>query len=281
MINLFVYGTCLALGVAAATAYAQAPGAGRYATVNGLRMYYEIHGKGEPLVLIHGGGSTIGTSFGTILPMLAAGFKVIAVELQAHGHTDDRNSPVTFEQDADDVASLMQQLGISNASFFGFSNGGNTAMQIAIRHPGLVNRLVLASTFYKRDGMVPGFFEGLSKATLQDMPLSLREAFLKANPDSGKLLTMFTKDRDRMVRFVDWSDETVRSIRVPTLIVNGDRDVIQASHAAAMAKLIAGSRLLILPATHGEYIGVAEGPHANPNMIALTVSIIKRFLVGE
>ena len=117
-----------------------------YSDVNGIKMYYETHGnKGDILVLIHGGGSTIGTTFGKILPLLAGDYHVIAVELQAHGRTSDRNSPESFEQDADDVAGLLHNLQISKASFFGFSNGGNTAMQIAVRHPEIVNKLIIAS----------------------------------------------------------------------------------------------------------------------------------------
>src|SRR5438045_3607663 len=104
-----------------------------YANVNGIKMYYEIHGEGKPLVLIHGGGSTIQTTFGKVLPIFAKKYKVIAVELQAHGHTCDRNAPETFQQDADDVAALLQQINISKASFIGFSNGGSTTLQIAIR----------------------------------------------------------------------------------------------------------------------------------------------------
>src|SRR6185436_18293307 len=141
-----------------------------YAPVNGLKMYYEIHGDGLPLVLIHGGGSTIQTSFGKILPLLAEHYKVIAVELQAHGHTSDRDSPESFEQDADDVAALLQFLKINKAHILGFSNGGNTAMQIAIRHPELVNKLVPVSSFYKREGMMPGFWDGMQQATLENMP---------------------------------------------------------------------------------------------------------------
>ena len=129
-----------------------------YSEVNGLKMYWEIHGdKGNYLVLIHGGGSTIGTTFGRILPLLAGDFRVIAVELQAHGHTGDRNAPESFEQDADDVAELLRQLSVSKASFFGFSNGGNTAMQIAIRHPRIVDQLIIASLFTKGKACSKGF----------------------------------------------------------------------------------------------------------------------------
>jgi len=110
-----------------------------------LKMYYEIHGSGRPLVLLHGGGSTIESTFGRILPDLAKAHQVIAVELQAHGHTKDIDRPLSFERDADDVAALLKQLNIDKAEIMGFSNGGTTALQIAIRHPGLVNKLVLAS----------------------------------------------------------------------------------------------------------------------------------------
>ena len=158
---------------------------GRYAEINGLNLYYEIHGKGKPLVLLHGGGSTITTTFGRILPGLAKTHQVIAIELQAHGHTKDIDRPLSFEQDADDVAALVAKLNISKADFFGFSNGGTTCLQIAIRHPQLVNKLVLASTISTRDGMKPGFFEGMKKASLENMPKALQDAYLKANPDAA------------------------------------------------------------------------------------------------
>jgi pimeloyl-ACP methyl ester carboxylesterase len=111
---------------------------GGYASVNGLKMYYEIHGSGTPLILIHGGGSTIQTSFGRVVHSFAKERQVIAVELQGHGHTPDIKRPETFEQDADDVSALLKYLKIENADFFGFSNGGNTTIQIAIRYPNLV-----------------------------------------------------------------------------------------------------------------------------------------------
>lgn len=149
--------------------------AGHYATVNGLRMYYEIHGGGMPLVLIHGGGSTIMSTFGRILPELAKTHQVIAVELQAHGHTPDIDRPLSFEQDADDVAALLEQLHVGKADILGFSNGGTTALQIAVRHPALVNKLVLASATYKRDGMQPGFFEGMQHASMENMPQPLKD----------------------------------------------------------------------------------------------------------
>jgi pimeloyl-ACP methyl ester carboxylesterase len=178
-----------------------------YSKVNGLTMYYEIYGQGKPLVLIHGGGSTIQTSFGRIIPQLAKHRQIIGVELQAHGHTNDRNTDLTFEQDADDVATLLGNLEISKADFLGFSNGGHTTIEIAIRHPELVNKIILASAFYKLSAVVPQFWEGFDHAELNNMPEVLREGYLLANNNAESLLNMFNKDVQRMKIFKGWSDE--------------------------------------------------------------------------
>jgi pimeloyl-ACP methyl ester carboxylesterase len=249
-----------------------------YADVNGISMYYEIHGPdGTPLVLIHGGGSTIGTSFGKVLPLLAADFRVIAVELQGHGHSSDRDGPESFEQDADDVAALIHHLSVPRALFFGFSNGGHVALQLAARHPRLVAGLILASTFYKREALPAGFIEGMKDVSLEAIPLPLRQAFLAANPDETKMLAMFDKDRQRMLDFVDWEDGLLKAIEAPALIISGDRDAILPAHAVRMAALIPECRLMILPATHGSYLGVAEVDAGNEAVIRLTIQIIGDF----
>src|SRR4030095_6465101 len=191
-----------------------------YAPVNGLNMYYEIHGEGKPLVLIHGGGSTIQSNWSRILPMLAENYEVIAVELQAHGHTKDRDTPESFEQDADDVAELLKYLKINKANIMGFSNGGNTTMQIAIRHPEVANKLVIISSFYKREGMIKGFFEGMQNANLGNMPVHLKEAYLAIEKnDSTGLQRMFDRDKNRMLQYKDWKDEDLKSIRPPLFII--------------------------------------------------------------
>ena len=249
-----------------------------YATVNGLKMYYEIHGEGTPLVLIHGGGSTIQTTFGKTLPLFAQHHKVIAVEMQAHGHTSDRDSPESFTQDADDIAALLKYLKIDKADIFGFSNGGHTAMQIGISHPEIVNKLIIVSAFYKRDGAVKGFFESLPNATLKDMPAVYREAYLKINNDSAGLLNMFEKDRTRMVNFKDWKDEELASIKAPTLIIAGDKDVVTIEHAVKMAHIIPGAQLMILPGTHGAFIGEVITAKEGSKMPELTVVAVEEFL---
>lgn len=249
-----------------------------YAPVNGIKMYYEIHGEGKPLVLIHGGGSTIKTSFGRILPLLAQHYKVIAVELQAHGHTSDRDAPESFEQDADDIAALLKYLSISNAHILGFSNGGNTTMRIAMRHPELVNKLVIISSFYKREGMMPGFFEGMQLATIDNMPDLLKTYYLQINKDEKGLLTMFTKDRDRMLHFKDWNDEELRSIKAPAFLICGDRDVVTTEHTLKMSQLIPNAQLAILPGTHGSFIGEVCSVEEGSQMPEITVGIIREFL---
>jgi pimeloyl-ACP methyl ester carboxylesterase len=249
-----------------------------YAPVNGLKMYFEIHGDGTPLVLIHGGGSTIRTTFGKILPLLARHYKVIAVELQAHGHTADRDSAESFEQDANDVAALLAYLKINKADFLGFSNGGHTAMQIGISHPAIVNKLILVSAFYKRDGTMKGFFEGLENANLGNMPAPLKEAYLAINNDSAGLQRMFDKDRGRMLQFKDWKDEDLASIKAPTLIIAGDKDVITPAHAVKMSQLIPNAQLMILPGIHGSFIGEICTSKEGSKMPELTVAAMEEFL---
>lgn len=228
---------------------------GHYATVNGLRLYYEVHGSGFPLVLIHGGGSTIETSFGRILPTLAKTHQVIAVEMQAHGHTADIDRPLSFEQDADDMAALLQHLKIRKADIFGFSNGASTALQIAIRHPQLVSKMIVASTMYKKDGAIPGFWDGMATASFADMPQVYKDAFLQINPDTNALHAMFNRDVTRMQHFSDIPDEQIRSIKAPVLILCGDQDVVRPEHAVEMYRQLQHARLMILPGGHGEYMG--------------------------
>lgn len=186
-----------------------------YASVNGLKMYYEIYGKGAPLVLIHGGGFTIQTSFGRVLNSFAEIRQVIAVELQGHGHTMDINRPETFEQDADDVAALLKYLKIENADFFGFSNGGNTTMQIAIRYPNIVRKIILGSAFFKRNGMYQQFWDSLNNSTLKDMPQLLKDAYTKIAPDPNDLSNMYEKDKRRMIEFEDGIQKIFILLRHP------------------------------------------------------------------
>jgi pimeloyl-ACP methyl ester carboxylesterase len=231
-----------------------------YENVNGLKMYYEIYGEGKPLVLIHGGGSTIQTTFGRIIPLLAKHRKLIGVELQVHGHTNDRNTYLTFKQDADDVAALLNNLKISKADFLGFSNGGQTTIEIALRHPELVNKIIIASAFYQRSAVVPQFWEGFDKATLNDMPQVFKDGQLKANGnDTERLQNMFNKDVERMKVFKDWTDEQMKEVKAPTLVISSTKDVGSPEHSVKMYRTIPNCELAIFPGGHGGYLGALEG----------------------
>jgi len=264
--------------IAFPTMQSQQPATGHYAAVHGLQLYYEVHGTGTPFVLLHGGGSTIESTYGRILPTLAKSHQVIAIELQAHGHTKDIDRPLSFEQDADDVAALLEQLHIDKADVMGFSNGGTTALQIAIRHPQLVRKLVLASALYKRDGMQPGFFEGMAHATFDQMPQPLKDAYLKANPDSAGLLAMFHRDVARMVGFTDIPDAKVRAIQAQAFVINGDADVVRTEHAVELSHTLPHARLAILPSGHGDYIGEICSPTPHSQMPAQVTAMIEEFL---
>jgi len=250
-----------------------------HAPVNGIEMYYEIHGEGVmPLVLIHGGGSTIETTFAKTLPFFAAHGEVIAVELQAHGRTNDRDTPESFEQDADDVAGLLKYLKVDKANFFGFSNGGTTTMQIAIRHPEIVNKIVNLAGAYQRGGFIPGFFDGFKGVTLDSMPGPLKEAFLDVTPDKNKLQRMFDRDVARMVSFKDIPDELIRSIKAPALIIVNDHDVMPVEHAVKISHTIPGARLAVLPGLHGSCIGEVGTAKPGSKVPELTAAMIEEFL---
>src|SRR5919112_143154 len=214
---------------------ARSQGAGSYVSVNGLEMYYEIHGTGKPLVLLHGAFSAIGTSFGHVLPELAKSRQVIAFEMQAHGRTADIDRPLSYEQMVDDTVAALKQLGIEKADFFGFSMGAGIALQVAIRHPEAVRKLVLASVTYKLDGVHPGLMEGLAEMKPEMMYGSpWHEEYMRIAPRPEDFATLFTKkaQMDREER--DLPAETIEAIKSPTLLIIGDSDIVRPEHAVEM-----------------------------------------------
>jgi pimeloyl-ACP methyl ester carboxylesterase len=251
-----------------------------HAPVNGIDMYYEVHGRkdGVPLVLLHGGGSTIQVTFGEVLPVFAGSRRVIALEEQAHGRTTDRDAPVAFESSADDVAALLRYLKVDQADLFGFSNGASVALQVAIRHPPLVRKMVFASSITKRAGARPQLWEFMKEADFSNMPQPLKDAFLLVNPDVQQLKTMHNKDLARMQSFKDVPDDALRSVRAPTLIVLGDQDIVKPEHAFELTRLISGARLLILPGGHGDYLGEAVMAQRQTPYPELTARLIEEFL---
>lgn len=249
-----------------------------YSEVNGLNMYYEIYGEGKPLVLIHGGGSTIQSTFEKVIALFAKSRKVIAVELQAHGRTNDRNTDLTFEQDADDIAALLKNLNIDKADFFGFSNGGTTTLQIAIRHPEIVDKIVLGSALSKRNGVPGWFWDFMNQAKLDNMPEQLKTAYKQVAADTSGLQLMHDRDAKRMVNFKDIPDGQIQSIKAPALIIIGDRDIIMPEHAIELHRQIENSELAIIPGGHGEYIGEITTLTPGFKESELVVPMIEKFL---
>lgn len=269
----------LALASGPVAAGAAEQGHGAYAAVNGIRMYYETYGpaRGVPLVLLHGGGSTIDSTYGRIIPFLARDRRVIAVEEQAHGRSSDREAPLRFATSADDVATLLDELHVAQADVFGFSNGASIALQVAIRHPRAVHKLVFASSFTKKTGAQPQLWELIRSADFAGMPQGLKEAFLQVNPDPAKLRVMHDKDLERMRHFEDVPDAELRAMRAPTLILLGDRDVVKPEHAVELTHLLPDARLLVLVGGHGDYMGEAtlsQRAHAPE----LTAGLVEEFL---
>jgi pimeloyl-ACP methyl ester carboxylesterase len=215
-----------------------------YAKVNGLNLYYEIHGSGEPMVLLHGG---LGASsmFGEILPLLSKTRQVIAVDLQGHGRTADINRPLTFEAMADDVASLIRYLKIGKADVMGYSLGGGVALRTAAQHPDVVKKLVLVSVAFKRDGWYPEIREGMSQVSaaaaepMKQTPMYRLYSSVAPKPDDWPVL--LSKIGELLKKDYDWSRD-VAGIQVPTLLVFGDADAVPAAHVAQFFELLGGGK---------------------------------------
>lgn len=251
-----------------------------YAPTNGISMYYEIYGTGAPLILIHGGGSTIQTTFGRIIPALAQKRQLIGVELQVHGRSGDRDAELSFAQDADDVAALMDHLEIPQADVLGFSNGGTTALYLAIRHPEKVNKIIAASALCKRSGAPAQFWEFMNQAQLEHMPQAYKDAYAEVAPNPENLIIMHDKCAERMRNFQDMPDEALQSIQAPTLVLIADQDVMSPEHAVEVYRLIPHAQLAIIPGGHGAYLGEINTLKPGYSERDFVVPMLERFL-GE
>jgi pimeloyl-ACP methyl ester carboxylesterase len=246
-----------------------------YVPINGLQLYYQIHGSGPALVLIHGGLGTI-EMFGELLPALARRHRVVAVELQGHGHTADGDRPFRFELLADDVATLIRRLALQSAAVLGFSLGGGVALQTAIRHPEAVRKLVVVSAPFRRSGWHPEVLAGmglLNAETAEAMVESpMYAAYSRVAPRLEDWPMLVAKTGDLLRQDYDWSED-VAALSVPTLIVAGDGDSLSPAHAVEMFALLGGgrcdgvtdglpaSRLAILPGTtHYDILSPALAP---------------------
>jgi pimeloyl-ACP methyl ester carboxylesterase len=231
-----------------------------YASVGDLNMYYEIHGSGRPLILLHGAYMTI-DMMGPILPGLANTWQVIAVEQQGHGRTADIDRPLTYEQMADDTAALVRHLEIDDADVVGYSMGGGIALQLAIRHPTLVRKLVVASASFTSDGMHAALLEMFPSITPELFAGSpVEQEYLRTAPNPGDFPKLVEKLTQLHTTPFAWPEQDIRAIAARTLIVLGDSDSILLEHAVELFRLRGGgvigdlaglpeSQLAVLPGT--------------------------------
>ncbi|MCQ6563518.1 alpha/beta fold hydrolase [Paenibacillus mendelii] len=226
-----------------------------YKNVNGLNMYYEIHGRGEPLVLLHGQFTTTGM-FDPILPELADRRQVVLIEQQGHGHTADIDRPLSFAQMSRDTAELLNQLQIAEADVFGYSAGGTVALQLAKSNPRLIRKLALASTVYSMDGYYPSIVEGLKHASAEAFPSQMKHEYERVAPHPENWSKLIAKGAE-MANNVNKQDflepEQLQSITVPVLLVIGDNDIIRPDYAREMAKLL-HTKLVVVTGDHASYI---------------------------
>ena len=231
-----------------------------YATLGDLRMYYEIHGEGRPLLLMHGAYMSIDL-MQPLLGELAKGRQVIAFEAQGHGRTSDADRPITYEGMADDADALLAHLGIEQADVFGFSMGGGTALQLVIRHPQRVRRLIVAAAGYRADSMHPealAMFPTITPELFAGSPIEAE--YQRLAPDPARFPELVAKLKQLDTTAFAWPDEDISGIRSPTLIVLGDSDGVRLEHAVQMFRLLGGgvmgdlsgmptNQLAVLPGT--------------------------------
>jgi pimeloyl-ACP methyl ester carboxylesterase len=215
-----------------------------YAPVNGINLYYEILGTGEPLILLHGGlGAT--EMFGEILPLLGNTRQVIAVDLQGHGRTADIDRPMSCEAMADDVAALIKYLGIDRADVMGYSLGGGVALRTAVQYPGRVRKLVLVSTAFRRDGWYPEILAGMAQmgagAAEPMKQTPMYQLYARIAPKPADWPVLLTKLGEMLRKDYDWSKD-VAAIKSPTLLVFGDADAVRTAHAVQFFELLGGGK---------------------------------------
>ena len=265
---------------------ASAQAAGKRVPINGMQMYYEVSGSGAPLIVLHGAYMNIPT-MGAIIPKLARTHRVYALEFQGHGRTTDIDRPITYQNLADDVAAFMDAVGVPKADIFGYSMGAIAGLQLAIRQPARVNKLVAASGAYDLEGWQPEFTAAIPKMNVEmmlEMPLAKDYPKLAANPKGFPELArkLIALEKEPMA----WESD-VKALKTPVLIISGDSDVATLEHMVKMFRLVGGgvfgdmvvdksklpaARLAVMPATaHTAVITQPDMLHA----------FIEPFLKGE
>ncbi|QLY32488.1 alpha/beta fold hydrolase [Nocardia huaxiensis] len=284
--------TLVACGSPASTPEQPVAEPGHYETINGVDMYYEVHGDANdqpPLVLLHGALSGIGTDFGELIPVLSKQRQVIAVEQQAHGHSSDIDRPLRTWSMADDTATLLERIGVRNADVFGYSMGAGVALDIGIRHPELVHKLVLLSGGLGPAGMHPGVLDGIGELQPEMLHGSTFHDYYLANaprPQDFPTLVSRVKEMDGNTPTVP--ADAVRALPMPVLNIIGDSDIVTPEHAVEVFRLLGGgimgdtpaglidSQLAIVPGA--SHVSVMHRPELLAPMVT---SFLDRAVTGK
>lgn len=279
-----MFRTALIAAALLVTGPALAQPAGERVEVNGMQMYYETSGEGDPLIVLHGSAMNIPT-MGAIIPKLAETNRVYALEFQGHGRTTDIDRPITYPNLGDDVAAFMDAVGLEKANVFGYSMGAITGLQLTIRHPEKVDRLIFVSGIYDFEGWQPAFKEFIPQATAEmytGAPL-LEEEYRKLSPNPDGFAELAEKLIQLNKEPMAWKED-VKAIKTSVLVIAGDADGMTLEHSVAMFRLLGGgvmgdmgkplpeSRLAILPATSHT---------AAITQVEMLAGFIEPFLKGE
>lgn len=242
-----------------------------YAKVNGVELYYEVHGDGPPLIMLHG-GVTPSEMFGAPLTEMAKAHKVFALHARGHGLSKDSSRPWSFEVFADDVAALMGHLGIKKASVMGYSSGALVALQTAIRHPQLVDKLIVISTAFRSDGLYPEVLEAFAQmpSAAPMIAADVSKSPLASLYPSVNWETMFRKTGELANRSHDWS-ASVADIKAPTLLMFADADMMRPEHIVEFYKLLGG----------GQRDAGLDGSLRSPNRLAIIPNTTHLTLLGS
>ncbi|MEJ7839308.1 MAG: alpha/beta hydrolase [Thermomicrobiales bacterium] len=231
-----------------------------YLPIGELEMYFEVHGQGEPLLLLHGAFGSFTSIFSELLPLFSRTRTVIGLDQQGHGRTGDIDRPFTFIQMAEDTAAALAALKIESADVFGYSDGGNVALGLALAHPKRVRKLVIAGTNWNNQGVHPEVLEGMQTFQPSDFPIEFRQMWEDESPNPEDFDTVFRKTMRLGVEFPGWNPSIIAAIASPLLCIIGDSDVVIPEHAIDLFRLLGGavpgdnvglpaSQLSILPGT--------------------------------
>jgi pimeloyl-ACP methyl ester carboxylesterase len=221
-----------------------------YAHTGGLEMYYEIIASGRPLLLLHGGMSSINTSFEKLRPALSQHRKTIALEQQAHGHTADLDRPLRYEQMAEDTAACLQALELTGVDVFGWSDGGIVALGLAARYPELVRRVAICGAGYGPDAEGPAFKKIMRELSPDNPHIEpFKQAYQEVAPSPQHWAMLIQKCKDMYFAFQGWPVDQLRALKAPLLVMLGDQDFLRPEHALELSRLVPQGSLAVLPAT--------------------------------